>query len=337
MSMRPVIFIFPGQGSQYVGMGKDLYDKVSSSRLLLEDITNREEYHHLPPLMWEGPEEELTRTDNVQPAITLVSLMALEAVKSQFPELWDRSYDTHHLVACAGHSLGEYAAHYAAGNLTSSETMNFVLWRGFYMNRASQPPYPAGGMIAILGMNRDQVHEVIAEFDANKIAIANLNTPNQIILSGEKEVIEKAGALALERGAKRVVQLKVSGAWHSPLMEPAREDMREIIERIINPTHIPPNPHISVVANVTADVVKDIQEWRYTLIDQITSPVRWVESVGKLKEIGAALSPQPPLWVEIGPGKVLKGLLLNIDRSSEVINIEDTSGLEALNQALKKG
>ena len=321
---RRLIFIFPGQASQYVGMGRDLYDHSPAARAVMDAIAALEGLAGIPDLCWNGPEELLTRTDNVQPAITTVSLMALAALRDSRPDATP--------AACAGHSLGEYAAHFAAGNLTLGQTMTLVHWRGFWMNEASQPPHPAGAMLAVMGLTLEQVTEAVAQVGADRLAVANLNSPGQIIISGEKSAVEEAEPVARTLGAKRCVMLKVSGAWHSPLMLPAQAKMAELLKREIAPEKTSFNPAIPVVANATADVVDSLGAMRDTLIRQITSPVRWEACVVRLLQIAG--SQPPPLFIEVGPGTVLKGLLRNIDKSLEVVNVQDNSGLDSLTASL---
>ncbi len=316
--MQPIILLFPGQASQYVGMGKDFYEKSPMVREIFDKIVVKDEFNHLPKLIWEGPDEMLTRTDNVQPAITLVSIMAFtalfEKLKNDFPPL-----------ACCGHSLGEYSAHYAAGNLNLEQTLTLVRWRGYWMNEAAQPPHPKGSMVAIMGLSLETLTAIVERIGLNKISIANLNSPGQIIISGEIDAITEAVECAQSAGAKRCITLNVSGAWHSPLMRPAQEKMAELIKKLI-PDDMKINHHITVVANATADIVHSASEMKDTLIRQITSPVRWMECIERLIKLSD--STIPPLFIEVGPGKVLKGLLKNIDRNLEVINVENMEGVE---------
>jgi len=318
---RKLIFIFPGQASQYVGMGRDLYDHSPAARAVMDRIAALDGLSHIPNLCFNGPEELLTRTDNVQPAITAVSLMALEALRVA---ALDKGIDLTP-VACAGHSLGEYAAHCAAGNLTLEQTMTLVRWRGVWMNETSQAPHPEGAMLAIMGLTLEQVEEVVVKAGSDRLAVANLNSPGQIIVSGEKSAIANAEKIAPSMGAKRCVILKVSGAWHSPLMRPAQAKMSELLTREITPDKVTFNPAIPVVANATANVVSSLDEMRNTLTRQITSLVRWEACISRLLQIAA--SEPPPLFVEIGPGKVLKGLLRNIDKSLDIANVEDFAGV----------
>lgn len=336
MPKQPLVLLFPGQASQYVGMGKDLYDNSQAARILLDRITAKDEFKHLPQLCFEGPADILTRTDNVQPAITLISLMALEAIREKIPQ---------QPIACAGHSLGEYAAHAAAGNLDYDLTMELVRWRGYWMNEASQPPNPTGSMVAIIGLKPDKCFEISEELGSDKIAVANLNSPGQIILSGLAETVEQASKMAKEAGAKKTVMLNVSGAWHSPLMQPAEEKMKELLSQRINEqTQV--NPEIAVPANATGEAVRDAADLRDTLTRQITSPVLWQDCVMSLLKTSrypglpgnldaeTRESLTPPLFVEVGPNKVLKGLMRGIDKKLTVLNVEDVSSLQILKEKI---
>ena len=340
---RKLIFIFPGQASQYVGMGRDLHDNSQAARDTMARICRMDGLEHIRKLCFEGPGDLLTRTDNVQPAITAVSLMALASLKEHFS---DRPEPIQPL-ACAGHSLGEYTAHAAAGNLNEETAMKLVTWRGRWMNEASQPPNPAGAMVAVIGLGVSIIEPIVDQVGRDTVAIANLNSPGQVILSGEKTGIEQAADLANEAGAKRTVMLNVSGAWHSPLMNMAQVKMRRLLQEEITPEKIKINNSIGVVANATAEVVESVGELKNTLHRQITAPVQWEMCVRKLVEI--ADSPDIPsrmsdaemdrhiplpLFVEIGPGKVLKGLLRSIDRKLEVVNIDLWSDITDLEEKL---
>ena len=339
-----LIFIFPGQASQYVGMGRDLYERSPAARALMERVARMEGLASIPELCFSGPEELLTRTDNVQPAITAVSLMALAAMG----EAADQAGTPITPSACAGHSLGEYSAHFAAGNLSEELVMRLVTWRGRWMNEASQPPNPSGTMTAVMGLTVEQLESVVQRVDPHRLAVANINSPGQVIISGVGSAVEQASKLALDAGAKRCIPLNVSGAWHSPLMKSARDKMTRLLEQEILPGKMGVSKKIPVVANTTADQVRDVDELRRTLARQITSPVRWMDCVRRLvavagypglpseadPQIREELQPWP-LFVEVGPGKVLRGLLRNIDRMLEVINVQDMTGVEQLREQIR--
>jgi len=335
-----IVFLFPGQASQYVGMGKDLYDHSSNARDVMDRIAAMDGLGSIPDLCFNGPIELLTRTDNVQPAITTVSLMALAAVNEAIGQDGNIEFRGR-LKACAGHSLGEYAAHVAAENLTESTAVKLVSWRGRWMNEAAQPPNPPGAMVAVMGLEVDMLRDIVNVIGAEIIALANINSLGQIILSGTEEAISKAEQIAQEKGAKKTVMLNVSGAWHSPLMVSAESKMKQLIANELTPENVSLDGAPFVVANVSAREVTNFEDVKHTLIRQITSPVNWVESVQRLSEIGEGTSFEDdtvmtPLFVEVGPGKVLRGLMRGIDRKLEVINVGDMAGVEKLMEKLRK-
>jgi len=330
-----IVFLFPGQASQYVGMGRDLYENSVAAAQVMDRVAAMDGLKAVPELCFQGPEELLTRTDNVQPAITAVSLMALAAIHEAIEQQGNIELKSR-LKACAGHSLGEYSAHVAAGNLTESTVMNLVCWRGRWMNEAAQPPNLAGAMVAVMGLEIGVLRKIISDIGHSKIAIANLNSPGQIILSGTVAAIAEAVIRSVERGAKKTVMLNVSGAWHSPLMRSAEVRMKELIDEELTADNVSMNGAPYVVANVTATEVRHHKEVKRTLIRQISSLVNWEYSVRKLCDIASGQAviegeaADPPLFVEIGPGKVLRGLMRSIDRSLEVVNVEDMAGVEKL-------
>ncbi len=342
---RKLVYIFPGQASQYAGMGSDLYKNSAAAREVMDRLCLDDNLKQIPDLCFNGPAELLTRTDNVQPAITAVSLMALAAIR----EAAGSNQEVVTPVACAGHSLGEYSAHVAAGNMSDETAMRLVTWRGNWMNEASKPPNPAGAMVAVIGLSKELVLELVEKTGADRVGIANLNSPGQVILSGEKSAVEEAAEAARQSGAKRCVMLNVSGAWHSPLMNTAQVRMRELLNEEVTPEKAIISGSTFVVANATADIVQTIDEMRDTLARQITSPVRWEDCIRRLiDELGyvglpseldeAQLSESPPypLFVEIGPGRVLKGLLRNIDRKLSVMNVESMAGVSELMEVVVK-
>ncbi len=316
-------------------MGKDLYENSEAAKKLLNQVVSIKGLKHLRDVIFAGPEELLTRTDNVQPAITTVSTMALVAVL----EAADKAGRAIKPIACAGHSLGEYAAHVAAGNLTPIQAIKLTAARGAWMNEASQPPYPKGAMIAVMGLAMEKLEEIVAGLDALSISIANINSPGQIILSGEATAIAQASEAASAAGAKRVIPLNVSGAWHSPLMKGAQEKMEVLLSAEITPEKVTMNLGIPVIANATSAVVSSIDLMKETLGRQITSPVVWTECVSNLlTSCGYPGLPSEnndfdkpwPIFVEVGPGKVLRGLLRSIDKGLESTGVEDTATLNAL-------
>jgi len=341
--MKKLIFVFPGQASQYVGMGRNLYENSDAARNLMDTAVKLPGLDHIKEVAFDGPEDRLTRTDNVQPAITIVSLMTLAALR----ESAEKSDQKLRLLACAGHSLGEYAAHAAAGNLSFTQAIELTQKRGAWMNEASQPPNPAGGMIAIMGLPLDDVKAIAAKLGADRIALANVNSPGQFILSGNAEAIAEAYKLASAACAKRVIPLNVSGAWHSPLMNSARTKMTALLAERLPNISTPINSEVKVVANASSDVVKSPDELRDTLGKQVTSPVIWTDCVRRLLTatgypgLPGELTPENlekyspwPIFVEVGPGKVLRGLIRSIDKGIETAGVEDMASIEAFLQTI---
>lgn len=297
--------LLPGQGAQEVGMGRELADQVPEADRLWR---RAEEILDVPlrRLCWEGPAEELTRTQNAQPAILLHSFAVWRSLPSG---VRDRA------SAAAGHSLGEFTAYLVAGALDFEDALRLVRRRGELMARSRE-----GTMAAVLGLE-DEVLEEVCERVDGVVVPANFNAPGQIVISGESEAVGRAGELAREAGARRVVELDVSGAFHSPLMEVAREGLAEALLGVDFR-----DPAFPVVANVDGQPVRRGEEARDRLVAQLTSPVRWVAVMERMREM------DPDRWLELGPGRVLSGLARRIDRSLEVVSIgslEDVAALEA--------
>ncbi len=303
--MRPIAFVFPGQGSQYVGMGRDLYEAYPEARAIFDQADEILGFS-LSELCFEGPAEELNDTVNTQPAIFTMSVACLRALN---PLL---SLDP---LFVAGHSLGEYTALVAAGALDFADGLKLVRERGRLMKEAGEKN--PGGMAAIIGLDAGTLEGICQE--ASGVQIANYNSPGQIVISGHREALERAMGLARERGAKRVIPLAVSIAAHSPLMRPAAEEFRRAVES--TPFR---RARIPLVANVTARPISEPEEIREELVRQLTSPVRWVESVERMIEGGV------DTFVEIGPKSVLTGLIRRIDRSVRTVNVGDAAGVEVI-------
>lgn len=301
------VFLFPGQGSQHVGMGKDLFDNFPRVRELFTEASDALSMN-FEQLCFEGPDSLLVQTENVQPAITLVNVACLEVLKSRgiAPS------------AAAGHSLGEYTALYAAGVVTFHDLMKLVRNRGIFMrDAASRNP---GGMIAVMGIGIERVEKVCRMVEGiGSVEIANHNSPGQIILSGEKDALGKAMELAKDEGAKLVVPLKVSGPWHSRFMNAAREQMAGLLAGYpFNP------PSIPVVANVSGDYEHGADQIKENLVRQITAPVLWVDTIQRLLRDGYTS------YIEVGPGRVLRGLVKDINRQATVNNMENVKTLEKM-------
>jgi [acyl-carrier-protein] S-malonyltransferase len=277
-------FVFPGQGSQYVGMMRDLYD---NDKLAYELVTKADELlgFSLSSICFTGPEDELRQTRNTQPAIFLHSVVMARLMEHMKPDM------------VAGHSLGEYSALVAAGAMTFEDALKLVRLRGDLMQKAGEEQ--KGTMAAVVGLSPGVVEEVCcAAADAGVVQPANFNSPGQIVISGSVDGVKKAMAMCKERGAKLVKELVVSGAFHSPLMESARERLRQTL----NATPVV-DAKIPVYANVTAEPVTRSSEIRELLYRQITSPVRWEQTVSNMIRDGA------DSFIEVGPGKVLQGLI----------------------------
>ena len=304
MTNPSIAYLFPGQGSQFVGMGKDLAHHYQVARQTFEEADDALGYR-LSELCFEGPEEKLKLTEITQPAILTASVAALRVleVKGLKPDF------------VAGHSLGEYSAHVASGTISFADAVRTVRQRGKYMQEAV--PMGVGGMAAILGMAMEKVIEITAEAAAGEVCqAANINSPEQIVISGNAAAVERAVRLATERGAKKAVSLPVSAPFHCALMQPAQDRLAADLARVEFA-----NPNCPVVSNVDAAVVGTGEQARDALIRQVTGTVRWVESVGRLIEMGAEL------FIEVGPGKVLWGLMRQIDRSKKCVVAGDEASL----------
>jgi [acyl-carrier-protein] S-malonyltransferase len=295
-----VAYIFPGQGSQAVGMALNLYDKCQSARDVFRDADKAVGFP-LSRLCFEGPEEELTQTINVQPAVLTVSIACLRAAE----EIIGGDFPPPDMVA--GHSLGEYTALVVAGVLSLTEAVQLVRERGRLMHEAGGAK--AGGMIAVLGLDEEKVRDVCRNSDTE---VSNINCPGQIVVSGAMDDLEKFRTLAQTKGARRLIPLKVSGAFHSRWMRPAVDGLiAAISESNFN------EPLVPVVANVTSEMLIDSSAIREELADQITNCVRWQKSVENMIAAGVTR------FVEIGHGQLLADLIKRINPQVTVLNIGD--------------
>jgi len=308
-----VAYIFPGQGSQSPGMGRELAEEFGAAREVFEEADDALGFA-LSRLCFEGPAEELQLTENTQPAILTTSVAALRALESQgFPEP----------DFVAGHSLGEYSALVAAGALSLRDAVRVVRQRGRFMQQAV--PVGEGAMAAVLGADLETVRAVCEEArqGGEVCSPANINSPGQIVIAGSAAAVERALPLLKARGAKRAIPLKVSAPFHCGLMLPAQERLKDVLDEIEFGELRRP-----LVTNVDARVVRTGAEARESLVRQVSSPVRWLESVELLAREGVGT------FVETGPGKVLSGLVRQTAKEARCLNVEDRASLSATGEAL---
>jgi [acyl-carrier-protein] S-malonyltransferase len=297
-------FLFPGQGSQVVGMGKDLFDKHAVARQTFEEADDTLGYK-LSQLCFEGPEDQLRLTEITQPAILTVSVAALRVLQPRIPT------PSH----VAGHSLGEYSAHVAAGTISFADALRTVRQRGKYMQEAV--PVGVGAMAAILGMEPDKVAEVCRDAAHGEVCQpANINSPEQIVISGNTAAVERATELADARGAKRAKVLPVSAPFHCSLMKPAQDRLEVDLNALMLQ-----KPACPVACNVDAELVTDELQARDTLVRQVTGSVKWDQCIRLLIAQGVQT------FIEVGPGKVLCGLMRQIERSKASFNVADEASL----------
>ncbi len=316
--MNGAALLLPGQGSHFVGMGRDLAEAFPSVREMYERA-DETVGAKISQLSWEGPEDELTATQNAQPAILVHSYAVWSLISEAVGEV----------AVAAGHSLGELTAHLIAGTFSFEDALTIVRRRGELMAMAGkQRP---GSMAAILGMTLVDVTAICSEVDNGVVVPANLNADSQIVISGDAGAVARASEYASERGARRVLPLNVSGAFHSPLMQSAATGLREVLEATTLS-----DPKVPVVANSTAESVTGAGAALETLVSQVTSPVRWVECVGTMRGF------EPTEWIEVGPERVLSGLLRRVDRALTATAVGTAESVDAftnrsLTQAGKPG
>ena len=328
--MSKTALLFAGQGAQTVGMGKDLAEKFPSARTWF-DRANAALGYDLAAICFNGPEAELTKTENAQPGIFLVSWICFELLKEQVQSLkskaqshgvsgatLDFGHGTLDFQAAAGLSLGEFTALTAAGAMSFEDGLRVVRQRGKFMQEACDAT--RGGMAAVIGLDEAPTREVCAEAG---VVLANLNCPGQLVISGEAEKIAKACELAKARGAKRAIPLPVAGAYHSPLMAGAQPKLRDELAKMkISPTVVP------VISNVTAAAHGSPAEISERLVEQVTSSVLWEKSMRGLLAQGFTR------FVELGPGTALSGFMKRIDKSTQMLSVADAASLEATAKAL---
>src|ERR1700719_1578004 len=304
-SNPPIAFLFPGQGSQVVGMGRELSEKYPVARRTFDEADEALGYK-LSQVCFEGPEEKLKLTEITQPAILSTSVAAFRVLqeKGVIPQF------------VAGHSLGEYSAHVAAGTLTFADAIRTVRNRGQYMQEAV--PVGVGAMAAILGMTLAQVNDIARDAAQGEVCqAANINSPEQIVISGNTGAVNRAIALATERGAKKAVSLPVSAPFHCSLMQPAQDRLAADLATLTFQ-----NPACPVICNVDAELVTSADTAQEALVRQVTGAVKWEPSIRLLIDKGASL------FVEVGPGKVLWGLMRQIDRSQNCVTVGDEASLQ---------
>lgn len=308
-----IAFIFSGQGSQYIGMGKELYDNILICRETFDKARELLDFD-IKELMFNGEKEKLDITENTQPAILATSIMAMKALEEKGirPDV------------VAGLSLGEYSALVAANALSFDEAIPLIRKRGKFMQEAV--PVGIGSMAAIIGLDLNKIKLALDEASAIGIVeIANYNTHNQIVIGGEKEAVEKAMELCLEYGARRAIPLKVSGPFHTSLLESASIKLKEELDK----TEFK-KPEVRIISNVTANFVENNEEIKELLYKQVKSSVRWSESIDKMLDMGV------DTFIELGPGKVLSGFIKEISREKGLkVNIFNVEDIKSLNKTLE--
>ena len=304
---KKAAFIFPGQGAQTVGMGLDLYRQFGSARKIFKLADERLGFA-LSKLIFEGSDDELTQTINAQPAMVTVSLACLEAAREVgIDALYKPSY-------MAGHSLGEYTSLAAAGVLRPTDTIYLARERGRLMHRAGQQN--PGGMAAIIGLGEDDVSRICITCGCY---MANINCPGQLVISGDNDRLAKASALAENKGARRVIRLQVSGAFHTPLMQPAVDGMTKVIAGLsFN------DPRVPIVANTSARVLTSAAQVQEELLYQLSHGVKWQQSIELMIDSGVTT------FVEIGVGRVLSRLIKRLDKQVSTVNISDVESVKGL-------
>ena len=306
-------FVFPGQGSQYSGMGKDVADQYPAARRVFDEIDAALGYS-ISQLCFEGPEDRLKLTENTQPAILAVSC-ALHAV------LEEHGAARRDLVA--GHSLGEYSAIVSVGGLTPAEAAKIVHQRGRFMQEAV--PVGTGGMAALIGPTVDEARAICDEAAQGEVvSVANINSPGQVVIAGSATAIQRAIEVAKSRGFRKAIPLEVSAPFHCALMQPAEEKLKPVLEEA-NFKDL----WVSLVSNVDASPIGTPTAVRNALIRQVVSPVRWVESIEKMIAMGVRR------FVEVGPKNVLTGMIKRIDKSVELHSVSDVASIEAFAAAMK--
>ena len=304
-------FVFPGQGSQYVGMGKDLWEKFDQVKRLYEEASETLGYD-VKELSFNGPQEELSKTFRTQPCILTASIAAYKVLSSQGVTAY----------VMAGHSLGEYSALVAAGVISFKDAVLLTEKRGMFMQEAV--PEGQGLMAAIIGLDRQKVDDICLSVETGYVSPANYNSPGQIVIAGEKQAVEDAMKMAKHAGAKRVLALAVSAPSHCTLMVEASNRLAELL----NTLEIK-NPDVPIVNNADAIFLTSAERIKTSLVNQLNSPLLWEDSVRNMVETGI------DTFIEVGPGKVLSGLIKRIEPSVKLYNVEDSASLKRTLEELK--
>lgn len=302
---RPAL-VFPGQGSQFVGMGRDIYESSPAGRAIFEEADRVLDFS-ITRLCFEGPEDDLEDTINAQPAILTVSIAGLESMRERLAEAGKRLEP----ICVAGHSFGEYAALVAANVMDFADALRIVRERGRLMKEASEKR--PGGMAAIIGLDVSALEAIVARArDAGEVVLATLNSPHQSVISGELNALQRAAELARAGGARHVKMLRISIASHSPLMNRASQGLVEAL------AHVPlRDPKVPVVANITGQALHTAEEIRHELAENVIKPVNWTRSVGEMINTGSHT------FVEVGPGKVLSGLIRRISDDVRTVHVQE--------------